>query len=445
MYRILRTERRRLAIIAGLLLISFSTTAMAQTELSSIVPEDPTLEGLIEELRQQSPELQGMHDQVKAAEARVSQAGAWMDPKLSFGAMNLPADNLGSLNQEPMTALWVNAGQTIPLNGKYKSRRNAAEAMAEATGQKLQLSTAVLIREVRNAWYDWAYLKASISTVDTTIHLVDELITVTQTKYETGSGLQSDLLRLQTERTRLASNRVELEQKARNVGRRIAELLGRGSDVLDTPPESLPVLFPMADVDRIRSAADSAPQVKMAGSQLEAYSSKVTLAKQLWMPELMLGGGYGIRQDAPNGSARSDFVSITAAVTLPLFGGSKQSEAVQEAVSERRAAEQNLRETKLAVNRILESLLDEDTRHADQIQLYDEGILPQAKAALSSTLSDYSVGKVGVEALISSERELINAYLQRYMHLRDRAKVRTAIAALVYHQDSNNNPGSEEK
>jgi outer membrane protein TolC len=359
--------------------------------------------------------------------------------------MNLPADNPGSLNQEPMTGLWVNAGQSIPLSGKYGSKRETAEAFAEATFHSLELRKAVLTKMVREAWYDWAYLKESIATVDTTIRLVDELIVVTRTKYETGGGLQSDLLRLHTERSRLSSRRVELEQKARNSGRRISELLGRKLEQPTSRPQSLPVSFPVTDLERIRVAADNAPQINIARARLKASKSKVTLAKQMWMPELMVGGGYGIRERAPDGSARSDFVSVSLGVTLPLYGGSKQSEAVQEAISQKRAAEHAVRETELAVSRELESLLDEDSRHARQIQLYDEGILPQAEAALSSTLSDYSVGKVGVEALISSERELINAYLQRLMHLRDRAKVRAAIAALIEQDELRTNPQFEER
>lgn len=411
---------------------SYPVNAQSTGDLTSIVPSEPALQSLLDEASANNPSLQSLRDRLVAARTRVPQSSAWMDPKLGVGAMNLPSDNPMDLNQEPMTGLWINASQSIPLNGKYRSKRAVAEAMVDATRESLDLQAATIHEAVRDAWYDWAYLKESVATVDTTIRLVDELLIVTRTKYETGSGLQSSLLRLQTERSRLSSHRVELEQKARNAGRQLATLLGRDPDSMPTTPMSLPTDFPDVEIMDTDSIVHKAPQVRVSQEMLRARKAKVNLSRQLWVPEMMLGAGYGFRQDADNGMARTDFITVTAGVTLPIFGGSKQGMAVEESIAERRSAEQNLRASILDVNRRFDSLLDEDQRHADQIQLYDEGVLPQAASALSSTLSDYSVGRVGVEALISSERELINARLQRLMHLRDRAKVRASLASLVY-------------
>jgi outer membrane protein, heavy metal efflux system len=423
------TFRALILALAALTTFAFPVNANELTD--SIVPHDPVLTSLLDEMAIANPSVAEMRERLTAAQARATQAGTWMDPKLAVGAMNLPSNNPFDLNQEPMTGLWVNASQSIPLNSKYDSRREAAEAMVDATRQQIGLRTASISAAVRSAWYDWAYLLASVATVDTTIQLVDELLAITRTKYETGKGLQSDLLRLQTERSRLASQRLELDQNARNAGRRIATLLGREPDKLPDAPGELPDEFPKLDRGPLKSAVDDAPQVALAREMLRAKEARMTLSKQMWLPELMLGGGYGYRMDADNGMDRADFISITAGITLPVFGKNKQSMAVEEAVAEKRSAEHALRESTLDVNRRFESLLDEDARHQQQIQLYDEGILPQANAAFSSTLSDYSYGRVGVEALVSTERQLINSRLQRLMHMRDRAKVRAALASLI--------------
>ncbi|HEX04647.1 MAG TPA: TolC family protein, partial [Bacteroidetes bacterium] len=407
--------------ISVVTLLLLTVISNAETESRSIVPEDAVLSQLLVEATAANPSLEALRERLAAAEARIPQAGSWMDPKLTFGAMNLPTDNLFDLNQEPMTGLWINASQSIPLNRKYESKRDVAEAMMDATRESVGLKTTTVLETVRGAWYDWAYLRESVATVDTTIRLIDELLVITRTKYETGRGLQSDWLRLQTERSRLASQRIQLEQMARNAGRKVAVFLGREADALPPPPNGLPVQFTAIDAEALSDAANRAPQIRVAEQMVRAGDAKIDLSKQLWIPELMLSGGYGFRQDADNGMSRADFVTISAGMTLPIFGGSKQSMKVQEAVAEKRSAQHTLRQAQLDVGRKVESLLDEDLRHSEQIQLYNEGVLPQAGAALSSTLSDYSVGRVGVEALVSSERDLINYRLQRLMHLRDRA------------------------
>ena len=441
--KLLPASNLMIATLAAILLMASS--AFSQVMEQTVVPNDPLLGKLLQEAADANPSIQAMRARLEAAQAQVTQAGAWMDPKLSVGAMNLPADNPTDLNQEPMTGLWVNASQSIPLTGKYQTREEAAAAMANATGAKLGLQAATVEEAVRNTWYNWAFLRESVATVDTTIRLVDQLLSVTRSKYETGKGLQSDMLRLQTERSRLQSQKIELEQQARDAGRQLAILLGREPGDMPPMPADLPVEFPALAGSELLESVEGSPRIAIANEMLRAEESRVKLAKQMWWPELMIGGGYGYRQDADNGMGRADFISITAGITLPIFGANKQSMAVEEAVADKRAAQSSLREATLEVNRRLESLLDEDDRHAEQIQLYDEGVLPQARGALSSVMSDYSVARVDVEALVAAERELINARLQRLMHLRDRAKTRSAIASLIYRSTTDlNNSQTEE-
>lgn len=438
----MRAPLFRLTLIL-LALTAFAAHPTAAQE--GIVPSTPALDSHLAEASRSNPSLAGTREQHIAARERISQAGAWMDPKLGLGVMNMPADNPLKLNREPMTGIWTNVGQSIPLTGKYRSRRNAASAIADATGARVALRANAVANTVRSAWFDWAYLRAATATVDTTIRLVDELLVITRTKYETGRGLQQDLLRLQTERSRLESRRVELLQKARNAGRRFAIELGRDPQDAPAPPDSLPVMFSALDETVLFQQLQRTPSVEMARHALRASAARVTLAQQMWWPELMVGAGYGVRRDADNGMGRPDFITVTAGVTLPIFGGAKQGAAVEEAVAEKRSAQRQLRSAELDAGNRLASLLDEDRRQADQIQLYDEGVLPQARAALASATSAYSVGKVDVEALIAAERELIDSRLERLAHLRDRAKVRARVAELVEQPEVDVQPSANER
>lgn len=410
--------------------VLFAAQALAQ-QPQAYLPTDSTLTALIAEGQANSPSLKSVREQVSAANQRIPQAGSWPDPTLAFGAANLPV-NTFSFNQEPMTAVWITLGQTVPLTHRFRASKAAASSLANVTSEHLVASELALGQQIASASWDFAYLRRSVDAVDSTLGLLDDLITITRTRYETGRGLQQDILRLQTERTKLDDRRALLEQQARSAERKVALLVGRGPEEATIHAPLLPDRFlPIDSLRTLQAVLEQNPKLAASKLTVKAMNEKERTVRAMRIPDLKLSAGYGIRQNASNGTQRPDYLTLTAGVSIPLFAGSKQNRAIDESRANQRAANQALKNEELNVRFELATLLDEDNRLAHQIDLYRQGVVPQASATLEAATSSYAVGKVDVEAMLSAETALINARLELYARLRDRAKTRAALAALA--------------
>lgn len=398
---------------------------------SQIINNDPVLSGLIREAIENNPELASWSARIEAADERIPQVGAWTDPMLSLGLMNLPANTL-DFNREPMTAFWITASQTVPITGKYALKKDIAIKESEKESYNLQSRELAIAEAVAHLWYKWAYYEAALTTANQTIDLLDDILRAAEKRYETGRGLQSDLLRIATEKTKMEDKRELHRQMIKTTGRRIAVLLGRAPDEIPNPPDSLPESFaPLMPESLEARMLSESPYLKTVKARLAISESRVELTRRLWWPEVKLSAGYGFRQEADNGMNRPDFLTVTAGVSLPVFGANKQGRAVEEARASLYGAEADLRSAELQFKLQLALLLDEEERLVRQIELYTQGVEPQAETSLSAIMAAYSAGKTDIDALLMAEKVLLEARLDKMARLRDRAKNRASIASLV--------------
>jgi len=417
---------------AGILSIVIALIIFSPVQtVGQVIEFDAKLEKYIREGLENNPDLEAWKNKVEASKREIPQAGAWSDPTIGLGLMNLPVNSF-DFNQEPMTGLWINAGQMIPLAGKPALKTAIAEYNLESTRHDQRARELSISSALAQTWYDWAYLKAALQTVERNIELLDNLVIVARSKYETGQGMQQDILRAETKRTQLEDIRAGLQQIALTTSRRFAMLLGRTEIIdLEKPSDLLTEFSVLSPMNLSKDLLEQNPAYLRMKSELNASESKSELAKRAWWPDLKLGAGYGFRQNADNGMKRPDFFTITAGVSVPLFAGRKQGKAVQEMLAMERAVQAKLRSVELNLHFQLDKLLDEDLRLAEQILLYQDGVEPQAEATLAASTSSYSVGKADFEALLMAETALYNARLAISAKIRDRLKVRVSIAALI--------------
>ncbi|TKJ40680.1 hypothetical protein CEE37_06875 [candidate division LCP-89 bacterium B3_LCP] len=398
---------------------------------AQIIQLDPDLVSHIQEALANNPDLAAWRNRVEAANERIPQVGSWPDPTVGISIANLPT-NTFAFDQEAMTAAWIKVGQRIPLGGKPKAKSRIAESNFEAIQIGQEDKIFVIAREVTQTWYDWAYWQEAVKTVDINIDLLENLIAAARRKYETGRGLQQDILRAETERTRLEDRRVVLRQTSLTTGRRMAVLLGRHPDNPPESPGGLSEAFIAVNREiLLRDLLKHNPSFNRIKAEVDATEARISFARRNWWPDLNLGVGYGYRQDSPEGMERPDFFTVSAGFSIPLYGGRKQGSAVEEAKAISREIVEQMKSLELELRFALEKLLDEDKRLGEQTTLYREGVIPQAEATLDAATAEYTVGRVDFEALLMAETAVYNAQLDYFARLRDRLKTRAALSALV--------------
>jgi len=141
--------------------------------------------------------------------------------------------------------------------------------------------------------------------------------------------------------------------------------------------------------------------------------------------------GYGHREGRlPGGEPRSDFISLSVTIDLPLFRHNRQDRYVRAAVHERRAAI----DSKERVLRELESELEtEFTRWHDlsrRLTLYEQEILPQSEEQAKAALAAYQSDAGDFAEVMRAYVDLLNTRLDVTRLRIDRARSYAILANL---------------
>ncbi len=147
--------------------------------------------------------------------------------------------------------------------------------------------------------------------------------------------------------------------------------------------------------------------------RIAAAREGVRLAERERFPDIDVMLGYGTRW------GRSDMLTATVSVPLPIFAARKQRQAVIEAEHELAADElrhhQMVNEIQSAVAAQYAALV----RTREQILLLSEGVIPQARATIESATAAYQAGRVEFISLLEAQATLFRNEIELARQLAD--------------------------
>lgn len=372
-----------------------------------------TLDQLVEEAIKNNPELEASRARWDQSSHKVPQVGSLTDPVLSFAFSNYPSDDL-SMDVTPMTGNEVKLAQAFPFPGKLDGRSALASAQAnwfEAVYQDQHLQIA---RRVKDAWYRLYFQEQAIAVTERNMALVDDIIRLTEVRYETGSGLQQDVLKAQVERSRLMERLMALRQKRSVVQAELNRLLNRTSSGTYDVPEKLELVAIEQDLETFqRAGREKRPMMTAYQSLINRYRYQKRLAELNDYPDMTVFASWRFRDDAL-ADGGTDFVSAGISVNLPVYRDKRRAEKAEAAAAIRMAE----RQAEDFHNNVAESLQNAYTRMQEtrqQTELYSEGIIPQTSQSFQAALSSYQVGKLEFISLLDA---LMTSYLAEMEYYR---------------------------
>jgi len=413
-----------LVVSTNILYASESFNEMVLTEASAV-----------EVAVRDNPNLAQMKERYKALADVPSQVGALPDPMVNFNAMNLPADTYDR-DQEAMTQIQIGFSQVFPFPGKLSLKEDAAEYDARAAGHSVEEVRLQLIKNVKGKWWQLYYMDRALETVDSNQTLLRQFISVAKTKYETGKGLQQDVLLAQLEFSKLMDQKIQLQAIRRNQAIQLNILMDKpANDELSLPDQVSKMMPNLAKENVLYQKAEVIrPRLKQVETQIDAAQSRLDLAKRDYYPDFKLGVTYGDRtgdNPLPRGGSRADFVSVMVGVKIPLYAGRKQSKAVSQKRSELQKNRYALLDEKGMVMAAISSAVTDYHRAKQQFALYGGGIVPQAQQTVASMLAGYQVSEVDFLNLVRSQMTLFNYQLQYWKALSDAKQALARLEAAV--------------
>jgi cobalt-zinc-cadmium efflux system outer membrane protein len=383
----------------------------------------------------ENPGLAEMQARFRAMSEIPSQMGTLPDPVVSFGAMNFPTDSFDR-DQEPMTQLQVGISQAFPFPGKLNLREEAAEFDAQAAFYTADEMRLMLIANVQQKWWQIFYLDRAIDTIRSNQVLLKQFIDVAKTKYETGKGLQQDVLLAQLEQSKLIDKNIQIQALRSNQAILLNTMMNLRANAEVSLPrtvnKSLPTILNEHRLYQL--AAIHRPIIKQREQTVAASESRLDLAKRNEYPDFNVAVNYGNRSGnnpMPMSGSRSDFVSVMVGIKVPLYSGRKQSKAIRQKSSELEKNHYAVLDEKGRVSAEISTAVIDYRRAGEQMSLFGSGIVPQARQTVQSMLAGYQVSKVDFLNLVRSQITLLNYELQYWKSLSEAKQALAKIQAAV--------------
>ncbi|HYX70114.1 MAG TPA: TolC family protein [Terriglobales bacterium] len=370
-----------------------------------------TLDELVREALARNPAVQAAEHQVAAGRARVPQARALPDPKLSVGwEGNIAPFSVQA--GDPASYRSVSAMQEVPYPGKLKLRGEIAGSEVSAEEADAEAVRRRVTAEVKAAYYEYFFAQKATEITLKNKDLLEKLAKIAEVRYQVGKGLQADVLRAQTETSLLEQRLTLLDAQKKVAQARLNALLFRDPEA-PLPPaagfEPSKLEYSLAALDQMARQND--PGLDREGRHIERSQFALALARKDAYPDLSVGYMYQQRPLIP------DMHGFTFTLSIPVFYKSKQKQAIREASEDLAGAQRarDGRQADLAFELRQQYLAAKASENL--MRLYSQAIVPQSSLALESAMAAYQVGNLDFLSLMGNFTTVLDYRVGYYREL----------------------------
>ena len=373
-------------------------------------------------LRQLDAESGAMRDRAVAE-------GQLMDPKLRFGAVNVPVDSF-SLDAEDMTMLEVGLSQEFqPGRTRQLTRRRmeqSASAMEAAIGDRRR----TVQREVRRTWAELAYLVRAREIVASQMDWVEQMRSSARARYASGQGTQIEVLQAGLDVAMLREQLLDIDRDEAMRRAQLGRWIGQ-EEAMQAGPFSLPARAELEPLALLEQRLLQHPAQVDFERRIEAAETGIDLAEQRKLPGWMLDVSYGFRDGEMDGASRPDMLSAMVSVDLPLFRGNRQDREVSAARADARALHEMHEDHQREMQAMLAEAWSVARRTIELERLYESDLVPLAEQSVQAALLAYRSNRAMVDDVILARRTALETWLKHLRLVADRAQAQYDIDYLV--------------
>ena len=361
----------------------------------------------------QNKTLQAAREQLRQAEARLTQAGLRPNPSLDFSSST---DAL--LGGDGDSGFAVTFSQPIEIGGKRTKRIRRAEAELEVTKAEIADAERRLTGQLKEAYLQAIEISARLSFFDRTRQLNRQTVEVMNVRLAAGDASRLDSHLLQAENNRVEVQRLQAESQLTAAMLEIRRLAGIAPDA----SLSLRPLAPAApavrdEVGLVEIALSSRPDLQAARLREALAEVGVDLARSQAVPNLTGSVRYA-REPVVSRLAsatqrrafdRENVLDFGISIPLPLWNREQgnireASSKVTQARAERDALENSIRSEVTTASRRYQSALR-------TLGLIRTGVVNETQAGFTITQLAYRLGDMRLLDVLVQQRSLVDAQI----------------------------------
>lgn len=378
------------------------------------------LSGYLNQAALHNPDLESAFYRWKAALEKIPQVKALPDPRFTF-AYYIENVETRVGPQDARLALF----QTFPWFGVLDLREDVATQEANAAKAQYDALKLKIFYDVKNAFYEYAYLAQALRITKEDIELLRYFESVARARYSAGATPYADVVKTQVQLGRLEDRLKTIQDLRRPLMAKLAASTNLPPDTEFPWPPAVPVmLLCVTDEELFKELPEYSPQIKRFEYLEAREKAGIELAKKAFYPDVTFGiediiTGSALMPDTPDSGKDALIASVT--VNIP-FWWEKRRAGVREGEAKLVSAAKGGEALKRSLLSDMELALYKYRDAQRKIDLYRNTLIPKAEEALGVTLEAFQAGTRSSLDLIDAEKTLLEFELSYLRALADQAQ-----------------------
>ncbi|MDX9702267.1 MAG: TolC family protein [Candidatus Auribacterota bacterium] len=353
-----------------------------------------------------NPAIEASYNRWQAMLEKIPQVKSLPDPRFSYGYYFQEIETrVGPQRYRFSVSQMIPWLFKLDLQGKI-ALRDALIAQCQYDTLKL-----ALYAKVKTIFFKYAYLGREIAILNDMVFLLDQIESVTLTRYKSGTTSYADVLKTQIEISKLKDRLESARQMRQPLMTEFNSLLNRPANIEITFPDDIPDKHKdFTDEELFQALREFNPQLAAVSVSIEKRKDMRNLAKQEFFPDVTIGLDYVQTDNSIFHNVRDDgkdAVIGMVSVNVPIWWN-KYSAGIREAEKNSTAVQHDFAETQNNLTTALKSALYEFHDAGRKMNLYNQELIPKAEQTLSTVRQAYTAGSADFFDLIDSYRTLLD-------------------------------------
>src|SRR6516162_351534 len=308
------------------ILLSFCIWSALVFRGAAEAEETLSQEAVVGVVLQENPAIKATRAKWEMFRARVPQASAWEDLRVSFDSV---AGRFVSVPPNAFMDQTVTVEQELPVSGKNRSRARAATAEAGAAFEEFRRAELDAVSRARASYSRLANGYGQLEVSRRNEELLNQFVQISRTRYEAGAATLPDVLLAQTDLAKLLEARADLQRQISEEQSALNVLMNRSAQAPLGRPAALVFKPYKFSLERLQALTlVRRPEMQRAQSMIDAGRFGVELAHRQWFPDPMVN----VKAQRYNAASQAvSEVDVGFSLPLPFLNQKKYAAGILEA------------------------------------------------------------------------------------------------------------------
>ncbi|WJR74967.1 divalent metal ion exporter subunit IhpA [Bradyrhizobium sp. NP1] len=350
-----------------------------------------------------SPRLSAAERDIGVASGQRRQAGALINPELSYEQDNSFGSGIHRGTRAAETTLQIS--QVVELFGKRDARIAAGEAGVEAAAIQRQAVRLEVLSETAIAFVGVLGTQRRIQILEEQVAAIDRLTPLLQRRVDAGASSPAETGRAEVASALVKADLERSRAALASARRELAVLMGDAQPKFASVGGLLDATGRPSSFATVVAAIDANPQLARWTAVYAQRNAELLLARLKPYPDVRIGAGWRHFSET-----RDDAVRLSVSVPIPIFDQNQGNiAAAQESLARTRAERETNRNALIVLAGRAYDALQGSLR---ELKVLREQAIPKSRQAADAIAEGYGQGRFSLLEVLDAQASVAQARLR---------------------------------